>query len=93
MPRYILALLAFLAVVGAASVAGAVDIKCHCSCRDAVGTYKRSCYSTDSCDVCCAYSSQGGVSTQLQGAARREEVESTNGRFSPIAPSGAGARR
>ena len=38
-----------------AGLAADTTIKCNCDCKDAVGTWKASCYSTSDCTVCCSY--------------------------------------
>jgi len=81
-----LGLLIGLMAVGAITVnapARAEDttIKCTCTCKDSVGTWKSSCYSTDQCSTCCGYV---GASAVLRKP-MTEFRESTRGRVAPVA--------
>ena len=55
--RLLLAIGAIIAGVAFSGPSQAVDttIKVHCTCKDDVGTWKASCYSTNSCTTCCGY--------------------------------------
>jgi hypothetical protein len=71
-------LAAGLAVLSFSPSSQAVDIKCKCTCRDGVGTWHQSCWSTSSCDTCCGFS---GASAELR---RRQPdasfIETENGK-------------
>ena len=67
--------LAFAASVPAANSAD-TTIKCSCTCKDSVGTFKASCYSTSSCDSCCGF---GGASQALRRAGHATFTEASPG--------------
>jgi hypothetical protein len=73
-------MLAIIGLAAAASVAPAnsadTTIKCTCTCKDWVGTFKASCYSTSSCDTCCGF---GGATQALRRAGHATFTEASQG--------------
>lgn len=67
-----------LAVAASVPAANSADttIKCTCTCKDWVGTFKASCYSTSSCDTYCGF---GGATQALRRAGHATFTEASPG--------------
>ena len=75
--KYLLTL-ALIVFGSAFSVIGhAVDYKCHCTCKDNIGSWKASCYSTSDCSVCCTYK----LSSAARSGALPKLVETAQGKL------------
>lgn len=73
-----------LGLWGVSAVAVDTTIKCSCTCRDQVGTWKATCYSTSSCDTCCSFRMSGLPVTGSVKITHPEVTEGATGKLVPI---------
>ena len=94
MAACVLSLVVLIGIGSRESAAIDTTIKCTCTCKDSVGTFKQSCYSTSSCDTCCGYSGDAAVIRARQnGAVEFTESSSTPRKVMPVAAKEAPVRR
>ena len=76
-------LFAVLALVWMSSIptgfAADTTIKCNCTCKDSVGSWKASCYSTSDCTVCCSYPRKISAGARAGGVPTLIEIENAKG--------------
>jgi len=69
-----------------AMIGHAIEYKCTCTCKDDVGTWTQSCYSTSDCTVCCSYKKKATLAPSAKGVALSALVETAQGSVD-VAPS------